>query len=694
MSNSIEIYGSTILLPDTPEVDEIHGFDFIKRQQKWVKKELPLFFSKVEFNKGGDLLLTPEQKIYAKEEVKRCKEGFFIFINGVIKWLPPKYYFYLQYYILEDGFAPEFREADRKYFLFLYHWEKVDWALGMVRTKKRRAGASSQACSNLLYEAIFYKNSNCGLISKTKEDSKDTFTEMVTAAYRQLPVFLKPKQINKEDTVSELLFAYKSQNVKEGTTETIKSDDGNRSKINFRAPVLNAYDRSRQSRILVDEGAKFPKETPTSQLLAIISKTLVKGVKKVGWVDMPSTVNEMTKLGGAEFKKIWNCADQFKRRPTINRLVRLFQPAYEAYEGFIDEFGESVIDTPTDEQYNYLVGKWVKIDESGETISELSSEDIKMGAKWYVQVKRRQGLDGISLEEEIRMNPCTEDEAFLSAVSDCAFNSLNINKRIKQLEENPPIIRSIIFYRNEETQKVHWRDITESEKHFHWRIRWFPKSDKINLVKFDGRTRLPGNPQDGCIAVDSYSNSMGGRKYGSKASAWIGRKYDILDPENTGRPIGLLFGRPQEKDMLHNQVLLAGEYFGYQIYYEHTADDYDGYFKDRGKRGYLGKYPISLIDPTKRKEDADRHRGTPITPFSLTKQLDNGISFFENHCEWIDYIELLENALIFDPYDRTSYDMVVSFLILISCLMETTYVPTKRKEPLIKTYGKENLSVA
>ena len=137
--------------------------------------------------------------------------------------------------------------------------------------------------------------------------------------------------------------------------------------------------------------------------------------------------------------------------------------------------------------------------------------------------------------------------------------------------------------------------------------------------------------------------------------------------------------------MLHNQVLLAAEYWGYLVYYEHTADDYDGYFKDRGKRGYLGRYPLSLIDPVKRS-NAERYRGTPITPFSLTKQLDNAISYFEHHCDMIDYIELLQNSLLFDPYDRTSYDTVVSFLMLISVLIEPVRVPPPMATPLIKIY--------
>jgi hypothetical protein len=139
------------------------------------------------------------------------------------------------------------------------------------------------------------------------------------------------------------------------------------------------------------------------------------------------------------------------------------------------------------------------------------------------------------------------------------------------------------------------------KKNFHWEITWFPKENEQNISVIINGGRCPGRTDDGAIAVDSYSNSQGGRKYGSKACALIGRRSDLLDPNNTGKPIGMLYGRPSEKDKLHTQVLLAGEFYGYPIWYEHTADDYDGFFRDRGKLGYLGIYPQSLIDPTKKK---------------------------------------------------------------------------------------------
>jgi hypothetical protein len=197
------------------------------------------------------------------------------------------------------------------------------------------------------------------------------------------------------------------------------------------------------------------------------------------------------------------------------------------------------------------------------------------------------------------------------------------------------------------------------------------------------KTRKPGRVSDGAIAIDGYSNSQGG-KYGSKASAWIGRRYDLLNPETTGKAIGHLYGRPAIKEILHEQVLLAAEFYGYQAWYEHNSDDYLSYFRDRGRVGYLGSYPLSTIDPSKR-ETADRHKGFPTTPFSLTKQTDVGIMYFESHIDSIDFENLLEDAKKFDPNNRTDYDITVSFLMLIVCLMEPIQKQVKR-EPLVKSY--------
>lgn len=647
-------------------------------KQKWVREELPAMFDDIKIEKGKTPVLNVEQSAYIKEEIRRCVEGFYFMNNGVLTYITGKNYFYIKWWKLEDDIYPEYRDVDRRWFLFLGYWERILWCLGVVRGKKRREGASSQATSNLIYECIFYKNTNSGLVSKSDKDGRETFTEMVAHGYRQLPFFLKPIQLNREDSVTELVFEYLSSDPKERSA---------RSKVNYRAPVLNAYDRGRLSRVLLDEFGKLEADIPASVLFAILKKTLVKGVKRVGFAEMPSTVNSWKK-GGAEFKKIWDGANQFSKvgNVTANRLVKYLSAAWDGYDGFIDEYGMSVTDTPTDEQFRYLVDKWVVVDEySGDVISELTEDDIRLGSKRYVLVKRRAGLTGTDLEEEIRQNPCDENEMFMAANADCAFDGAAISARLEYLKDNPVYKRNILYYK-ELDGTVKWRDIKKGEESFCWKMTWFPPDHKQNNRIKTGVFFSPANFGDGAIAVDSYSNTQGGRKYGSKASALIGRKYDILDPLNSGKPFGQLYGRPAEKDDLHEQVLLACIFHGYKAWYEHTADDYYGYFKDRGDLAYLGIYPLNLIDPTK-KEDAERHRGTPLTGFSLSKQMDYAIAYFRHHSNLIDFETILENALIFDPYKRTEFDTMVSFLILLACLQQPIHIPTPPKDPLIKIYG-------
>ncbi len=679
------IYGTKCKLPDVPPHEKILNSDKPKDEQMWAREELPSFFEKVEYTKSGDLILTEEQEDYAITELEKCKKGIWVYINGSSFYIPKKYYFYLQWWTLEDGSRPEYRDCDRRYFTFLEHWENVPWALGVIRSKKRREGASSQATSNLVYEAIFYKNSNCGLVSKSNEDGRATFTEMVAYGYRQLPAFLKPKQINREDSVTELVFAQKASNVKEGFADAQKEDEGNRSKINYRAPVLNAYDRGRMSRLLLDEFGKLEKEIQASQLFAIISKTLVKGVKRVGFVEMPSTVNKMSK-GGSEFKLLWENADVDKRTPTINRLVRYFSPSFDGYEGFIDQYGFSVINSPTPEQKQYLVDKWVVTDENGVTISEISEEDIELGAKAYI-LKRREGRTGDDLEEEIRMNPCNEVEAFMSANADCIFNVVKLNEQIERLKESPVPKRKIIFYRDEINQSIRWRDARDTET-FAWEfVSDLNLKGEVNKHYYDNGTKRPGRIDIGVIGVDGYSNSQGGKRYGSKASAWVYSKYDLRDPLNTGLFTGHLYGRPNEKEELHNQIILAAEYLGYQVYYEFVADDYYTYFKNRGKLGYLAKFPLNAIDPSKRKKDnVERHYGFPVTDFAMTKQNDSMISYVEHYCEKIYWLELLEDLKNFEPSKRTPSDRTVSAMIALVAGLEPIYKPPLPQTPLVKIY--------
>ncbi len=701
MAEKIEIYGSSITLPEKPRDEDALNYGLPRKEQKWRRKPLPEFFDKVEINKQGDLILTTQQEIYASEEVKRCKQGVWMWIGEKLRYIPKRYYFYLQYYTLEDGTAPDFREADRLYYLFFEWWFLVLWCLGIVRIKKRRQGASSQSCSNILYEAIFFKNSNCGLLSKTKDDSKATFTEMVTAAYRLLPVFLKPKQVNKEDSVTELVFAHKSQTVKAGVAAGAKEEEGHNSKINYKAPVLNAFDRGRLSYVLGDEFGKLPLDVPASRLLSIISKTLVKGVKRVGWIDMPSTVNEMTAGGGAEYYKIWEAANQFKRKPTINRIVRFFQPAYEAYEGFIDEFGDSVIDAPTVEQYNYLVEKWVSRNSDGELISELSEEDIALGAKVYVQEKLRDGKLGVDLEEEIRMNPCTEEEAFMYAGIGCEFNAANVKRQIVSEEDNPTYWRQARLVPKKEVVKSilpNGKDKIKKTIGFMDDVKggWFilEKPNKENHFS-EGLYPQPLNKSMYQIGVDTTQDRIA--IAGSNPAITVFKKSCIVNGEEMGMYPVALWISPTRLDIhFDEEVLKACMWYGCTANYEiDRRTDFYRYFCKEQCQAFLEWTPRILMNPLKPNKQQE-YGSRSGDPFQLAQMLQiskwyvdgNSNEVYNGHIHRVKHLEMLKQILGYNHLDRTKSDLFVSLqMALVACFgeIQNPIVPQKIKS-IMPTY--------
>lgn len=584
----INIFGTPVPMPEiTPETIIEDWGESDPYEQFWRRRELPSFFHLVEYDKEGNALLDNAQSEYAHKEVDRCRNGFWFYNNGIPTYLTGKHYFYLQWWKLEDDVYPDFRDTDRRYFLFLNHWENVSWCLGIIRGKKRREGATSQATSNIVYECIFFRNSFCGLTSKTNIDAKAAFTNMISFGYRQLPVFLKPKQLNNKDSVSELVFAHKSVEIKGGKGSTLDTDTGHRSKVDYRAPSLNSYDSGRLSRGLFDEGGKWTKENPFSTFISIVSKTLVKGAKRVGFIECPSTSNAMSN-GGEEFKLVWDDADQHKHAKTPNRLVKYLTPAYDGYLGFIDRHGMSVIDPPTEQQYNFLVENYIGV-------GDLNEEDIKLGAKVYLLEKRKQ-LEGTKLEEEIRMNPFDEREMFMLRNTNCHFDAVLLNDLYELAKQNE---KEVIEYGN-----WTWKDgipFTESvweectKEHARWsRPKGFkiPEGDKYYKV---GQLFYPINHIQFIGGIDPFQNSIVESGEGSKASSWFLNRYDIGENEPVYNMmfVSKYLARPRMVELFHMDMALQCFAYGGQVLIEAKMD---GGLRKFFIDNYLEAFMIRLPD--------------------------------------------------------------------------------------------------
>ena len=78
---AIDIYGSIITLPNSPENVEDWGTDDIK-EQYWRRKELPEIFDTITYDDDGNAMLSDEQERFAEEEWRRCRKGFWFLNHG------------------------------------------------------------------------------------------------------------------------------------------------------------------------------------------------------------------------------------------------------------------------------------------------------------------------------------------------------------------------------------------------------------------------------------------------------------------------------------------------------------------------------------------------------------------------------------------------------------------------------------
>jgi hypothetical protein len=630
-------------------------------EQYWKRIPMPSWYADTmkkwdEFDKKkkDDELEFYDEKLeeFKRQEWDRRLNGFWYMNNGVPTYLTGLHYLYLQWWSIDIGY-PKFRMPDLEKFYFMEYCIQDPLCMGMLEVTKRRFGKSFVAGLFVTEYTTRTKMTNGGIQSKTGSDAKKFFAKTVVNPFRRLPKFFRPEYDMSLGVNPKSEMRFQKTNVRGKKAEENVDKDELGSVIDHQSADTVAYDGQKLHRYVADECGKTTEVNVYDRHEVVRYCLLDDEGQIIGKALYTTTVEKLTtEKDGVQdaFKLLWEESNQEKRQDngtTSSGLYRFFMSAKRTRN--FDDFGHP--------------------DEEKTLAQILADRDT---------VKNNQR----ALSARIRKEPLTIDEAFSTDSDKCIFNVMNIGARESYLKENPKLKRHVIFYRDID-QVVRWREINDKEEDFHWVITQFPQAGEENKHTYDVKTRKPARVSDGAIAIDGYSNSQGG-KYGSKASAWIGRRYDLLKPEDTGKAIGHLYGRPQIKETLHEQVLLAAEFYGYQAWYEHNSDDYLSYFRDRGRVGYLGSYPISTIDPAKR-ETADRHKGFPTTPFSLTKQNDVGIMYFESHIDSIDFENLLEDAKKFDPNNRTDYDITVSFLMLIVCLMEPVQKQIKR-EALVKSY--------
>jgi hypothetical protein len=637
-------------------------------EQYWVRFQYPNWYKDVTKKEDEYLKKKKEDdppfydaryEEYKAQEWDRRLNGYWFMNKGEAVYLTGFYYMLLQWFNIDVGYA-KFTIPHLKKTYFLQYCIEDPLCMGMIDVTKRRFLKTFMGGLFVLEYTTRTKMVNGALQSKKGNDAKAVFAKAIVYPFRKFPRFFRPEYDMSLGINPKTEIRFQQTNIRGKKAEDSIDKDELGSMIDWGSADPLHYDGHKIHRYFSDEWGKTTEANVFDRHEVVRYCMLDEEGNIIGKALYSTTVEKLdSDKDGVQdaARQLWDASDQNNREEngrTPSGLYRYFQTA--------------------DESKNFDIYGYPDIEK---TVREILAD------------REAARNNSRSLSGRIRKEPRTIEEAFSEDGDKCIFNIINILEREKELREKPVFKRQILFEMDVETQRVKWRDIRKGEEEFCWHLSEDAQLGNFedNKVIREGTTVKPGRTKFGAISVDSYSNSQGGRKYGSKASAWIGRKKEIDKPYQSNKAVGHLYGRPPEKDDLHRQIMLASIFYGYQVWFEHNSDSYDSYFRDRGKRAYLGTYPLSCIEPLK-KETTVRHRGVPTTPYSLTVQHDNGIAYFENYCHLIDFEDLLTPAKKFDPYDRTKFDSVVSFLILITVLNEPVHIPKPLPKPIIQVFDR------
>jgi hypothetical protein len=240
----VEISGLKIALPPAPE--KCHQRHESKSEQHWEREELPreLFRIQSIFQWNDKPKEFKDQWVdYIEQEFDRREQGFWFMNNGVKTYITGSHYMYLQWSSIDVGY-PDFREANRIYWIFWEACRADNRSFGMIYLKIRRSGFSFMSSSECVNIGTLARDARIGILSKTGADAKKMFTDKVVPINSRLPFFFKPIMDGMDKPKTELAYRVPAAKItKKNMYETDDTDvDGLDTSIDWKNTEDNSYD--------------------------------------------------------------------------------------------------------------------------------------------------------------------------------------------------------------------------------------------------------------------------------------------------------------------------------------------------------------------------------------------------------------------------------------------------------------------
>ena len=666
----IEIQGLVIALPKAPK--EVYK----DPKNKWVKFEYPKELQRIK--NIFDWRNYPESSKekwydYIDEEFKRREEGFWFTNNGKPTWITGTHYMYLQWSKIDVG-APDFREANRLFYIF---WEacKADKrCYGMCYLKNRRSGFSFMSSAETVNLATLAGDSRFGILSKTGSDAKKMFTDKVVPISINYPFFFKPIQDGMDRPKSELAYrvpASKFTRKKMSATDGMEDIEGLDTTIDWKNTGDNSYDGEKLALLVHDESGKWERPDNILNNWRVTKTCLRLGSRIIGKCMMGSTSNALDK-GGENFKRLYNASDVTRRNrngQTKSGLYSLFIPMEWNYEGFIDEHGVPVFTAPDIDRFA----------PDGELI------DVGVIDNWQNEVD---GLkdDHDALNEFYRQFPRTTEHAFRDESKNSIFN---LTKIYEQIDYNEEMVRTLGVTQG----NFQWvNGIKDSQVIFYpdpkgrFKVSWVPPVNLQNKMYLKNGVKHPGNEHMGAFGCDSYdiSGTVDGK--GSKGALHGLTKFSMEDAPANSFFLEYL-SRPPTAEMFFEDMLMAIVFYGMPILAENNKPRLLYYLRRRGYRGFSMNRPDKVWNKLSVAEkevggipnSSEDIKQAHAAAIEMYIQAHVGIQQDGSHGD-LYFNELLNDWSRFDINKRTKYDATISSGLAIMACNRHLYVPNAKIE--------------
>ena len=672
----ININGLYIALPPAPK-------DLPEGKDRWVREELPKALSRIQsIFQWNDMHNTFKANWvdYIEAEFDRREDGHWFLNNGKPTYMTGAHYMYLQWTSIDVGY-PDFREANRIFFIFWEACRADSRSFGMAYLKIRRSGFSFMGSSECVNTGTLAKDSRVGILSKTGSDAKKMFTDKVVPIANRLPFFFKPIQDGMDKPKTELAFRVPASKITKKNMYDIEAEEilGLDTTIDWKNTDDNSYDGEKLLLLVHDESGKWIKPNNILNNWRVTKTCLRLGSKIIGKCLMGSTSNALAK-GGSNFKKLYEDSDPATRNAngqTKSGMYSLFIPMEYNMEGFIDQYGHPVFYAPE------------------KPVKGVDGEMIKGGAidYWEAEVESMKS-DPDALNEFYRQFPRTESHAFRDESKQSLFN---LTKIYQQIDYADSLVKEHYLTRGSFSWENGIKDsrvIFRPDKRGRFNISWFPKAGLQNRWVEKRGIKFPGNEHLGSFGCDSYdiSGTVGG---GGSNGALHGMTKFHMDDAPTNQFFLEYVARPQTAEIFFEEVLMACVFYGMPILIENNKPRLLYHFKNRGYRGYCMNRPdkhLNKLSKTERElggipnssEDVKQAHAAAIESY-IEKHvgIDMDGTFRENgEIGEMPFVRTLEDWARFDISNRTAFDATISSGLAVMANQKHLYMPEQKKSSI------------